>query len=39
MEVKQLITRGEIANLAKSNADKIKSLLHQSFILAKQESK
>ena len=39
MEVKYLITEGEVANLAKSNASKIKSLLHKSFVLCREESK
>lgn len=33
MEIKCLVAEGEVTNLAKSNADKIKSLLHQSFVL------
>jgi hypothetical protein len=39
MEIRHLITEGEVTNLAKSHASKIKSLLHKSFVLCREESK
>lgn len=36
MEVRYLITHGEVNNLAKSNVDKIKTLLHESIVLMRE---